>query len=232
MKNIIKAIAVVLLSALLVSACVSCGNKLDVKDIVEMYSNSAPTKIVSRTVQTSGDITVSGKYTLLTGTIGGVPAAIYEEDYQEMRSVEEGGQSTTIYEYIKDVHKLYQYVEGKGTRELHPDTKIELSGWNANGQVYTIEQGSFALNLTKKSIKDAEYNADTKTFTATVPAGNTESVFGQAIPVDVKIAIVNDGAQIIGIHVEYTLPAEGEVQETNIVIDVEYTYDNERINLD
>lgn len=232
MKNITKAIALLLLSALLVSACVSCGNKLDVKDIVEMYSNSAPTKIVSRTVQTSGDITVSGKYTLLTGTIGGVPAAIYEEDYQEMRSVEEGGQSTTIYEYIKDVHKLYQYVEGKGTRELHPETKIEISGWNPNGVVYTIEQGSFALNLTKKNIDDSSYDADTKTFTATVPAANTESVFGQQIPADVKISIVNDGAQIIGIHVEYDLPAEGDVQQTHIVIDVEYTYDNERINLD
>ncbi len=232
MKNILKVVAIVLLSALLVSVCVSCGKKKTINQIVEMYSNSAPTKIVSQTVQTSGDITVTGKYTLLTGTIGGVAAAIYEEEYQEMRTVEEGGQSTTIYEYIKDVHKLYQYVEGKGTRELHPDTKIELTTWDPNGHAYTIEQGSFALNLNKDNIDDIEYDESSKTFTATVSSGNTGSVFGQDIPVDVTIKIVNDGAQITSVHVEYTLPAEGDVQETKIVIDVEYTYDNERINLD
>lgn len=232
MKNVLKVVAIVLLSALLVSVCASCGKKTGVDQIVEMYSNSAPTKIVSRTVQTSGDITVTGTYTLLTGTIGGVAAAIYEENYQEMRSVEEGGQSTTIYEYIKDIHRLYQYVEGKGTRELHPDTKIELSTWDVNGHAYTIEQGSFALNLHKKLISDSAYDEATKTFSATVSADKTATVFGQEIPADVKIAIVNDGAQIVSIHVEYDLPAEGEVQATHIVIDVDYTYDNERINLD
>ena len=232
MKNVLKAIAVILLSALLVSVCVSCGGKLNAKDVAEMYSNSAPTKIVSRTVQTSGDITLSGEYTLLTGTVGGKAAAVYEERFQEMRSVEEGGQSTDIYDYVKDVHRLFQYVEGRGTRELNPDTHIEITSWNAEGKVYSIEQGGFAVNLTNKLLKDREYDKDTKTFSATVLEKNTEAVFGTAIPADVKIAIVNDGAQIISIHVEYDLPAEGEVQATHIVIDVEYTYDNERINLD
>lgn len=234
MKNVVKLIAVVLLAALLASACISCKkDKFGAEEIAAMYSNSAPTKIVSRTVQTSGDITVTGTYTLLTGTIGGKAAAIYEEQYQEMRTVEEGGQTTTIYEYIKDVHKLYQYVEGKGTRELHPETKIELSTWNENGKVYTIEQGSFAINLAGKGVVSGEsYDAASKTYTATVPASNTATVFGQSIASDVKVRIVNDGAQITEINVEYDLPAEGEVQATHIVISVEYTYDNERINLD
>ncbi len=232
MKNVIKAIAVVLLSALLVSACVSCGGKLNAKDVAEMYSNSAPTKIVSRTVQTSGDIVFTGKYTLTTGVIGGKAASVYEEDYQELRSVEEGGQTTNIYEYIKDVRNLYQYVEGKGTRQVHPDTHITIQDWDLNGKKYTIEEGSFAVNLKNKFLKDEEYDADTKTFSALVLEKYTESVFGESIPSDVKIAIQNDGAQIIGIHVEYDLPADGDVQATHIVIDVEYTYDNEKISID
>ena len=232
MKNIIRAIAVVLLSALLVSACVSCGGKLNAKDVVEMYANRAPTKIESRTVQTSGDITFTGKYTLTTGFVGGKAAALYEEDYQELRTVEEGGQTTTIYEYIKDVHNLFQYVEDKGTRQVHPDTHIAITDWKLDGKVFSIEEGSFALNLKNKLLDDESYDKDTRTFSATVPEKHTQSVFGESIAADVKIAIVNDGAQIISVHVEYDLPADGNVQATHIVIDVEYTYDNERISID
>ncbi|MBR5449634.1 MAG: hypothetical protein IKV43_06555, partial [Clostridia bacterium] len=126
MKNIIRVTALVLLLALLVPACVSCREEepapapapdptpaSNAGVIAEMYANSAPTKAVSRTVQTTGDIVLSGVYTLVTGTVGGKAAAVYEEQYQEMRTVESGGESTTIYDYIKEVHNLYQYVEGK-----------------------------------------------------------------------------------------------------------------------
>ncbi len=232
MKNVIRAIAVILLSALLVSACVSCGGKLNAKDVAEMYGNSAPTKIVSRTVQTSGDITFTGKYTLVTGVIGGKDAAIYEEDYQELRTVEEGGQTTTIYEYIKDVHNRFEYIEGKGTRQVHPDTHITITDWKLDGKVFSIEAGSFAVNLKGKYLKDEAYDAATKTFSALVLEKHTASVFGESIASDVKIAITNNGAEIISVHVEYDLPADGEVKETHIVIDVEYTYDNERISID
>ena len=232
MKKILKATSVVLLLAIMLSACVSCKGKLKAKDIAEMYANSAPTMVVSRTVQTTGDITLTSTYSLQTGTVGGKAAAIYEENYQRMRSVESGGESTTIYDYIEEVHNLFQYVEGKGTRQLHPDTHLVIKDWDINGKTFVIEQGSFALALKNKYVKNQNYDAATKTYTAKVPAKHTAAVFGSAIPVDVQIAIVNNGAEIIAVNIEYDLPAEGNVQPTHVVIHIEYTYDNERINLD
>ena len=233
MKNIIRITALVLLVALLVPVCVSC-KKEDTAPayasvIAEMYKNSAPTKAVSKTVQTTGDIVLSGTYTLVTGTIGGKAAAVYEEHYQEMRTVESGGESTTIYDYIKDVHNLYQYVEDKGTRQLDANTHNVISDWNINGKKYAIEQGSFALNL-GGNVTGEQY--DGTTYTATVPQANTKNVFGYEIAANFAVTVVNNGAQIISVRVEYNLPAEGEVKETHVVMDIEYTYDNERITLD
>lgn len=233
MKNITKVIALVLLLALLVPACVSCKKDDPAPNyagvIADMYKNSAPTKAVSKTVQTAGDIVLSGTYSLVTGTIGGKAAAIYEEHYQEMRTVESGGESTTIYDYIKDVHNLYQYVDGKGTRQIDVNTHNVISDWNPNGRVYTIEQGSFALNLAG-NVTGEQY--DGTTYTATVPHANTANVFGYEIAADVAVTVVNNGAEIVSVRIEYNLPAEGEVKETHVVMDIEYTYDNERITLD
>ena len=233
MKNIIRITALVLLVALLVPVCVSCKKEeapaSNAGVIAQMYKNSAPTKAVSRTVQTTGDIVLSGTYTLVTGTIGGKAAAVYEEQYQEMRSVESGGESTTIYDYIKEVHNLYQYVDGKGTRQLDVNTHNTISDWNPNGKVFAIEQGSFALYLAG-NITGEQY--DGTTFSATVPQAKTKAVFGYEIAADVSVVVVNNGAEIISVHIEYNLPAEGEVKETHVVMDIEYTYDNERITLD
>ena len=232
MKNIIRITALVLLVALLVPVCVSCKKDKEVSNagaIAQMYRNSAPTKAVSHTVQTTGDIVLSGTYTLVTGTIGGKAAAIYEESYQEMRTVESGGESTTIYDYIKDVHNLYQYVEDKGTRQLDANTHNVISDWNPNGKVFAIEQGSFALYLSG-NITDEKY--DGTTFSATVPQAKTKAVFGYEIAADVSVVVVNNGAEIISVHIEYDLPEEGEVKATHVEMDIEYTYDNERITLD
>ena len=231
MKNIIRITALVLLVALLVPVCVSCkkDEASSAGVIAQMYKNSAPTKAVSHTVQTTGDIVLSGTYTLVTGTVGGKAAAIYEENYQEMRSVESGGESTTIYDYIKDVHNLYQYVDGKGTRQLDVNTHNVISDWNPNGKVFAIEQGSFALYLAG-NITNEQY--DGTTFSATVPQANTKAVFGYEIAADVSVTVVNNGAEIISVHIEYNLPEEGEVKATHVVMDIEYTYDNERITLD
>ena len=232
MKNIIRITALVLLVALLVPVCVSCKKDKEVSNagaIAQMYRNSAPTKAVSHTVQTTGDIVLSGTYTLVTGTIGGKAAAIYEESYQEMRTVESGGESTTIYDYIKDVHNLYQYVEDKGTRQLDANTHNVISDWNPNGKVFAIEQGSFALYLSG-NITDEKY--DGTTFSATVPQAKTKAVFGYEIAADVSVVVVNNGAEIISVHIEYDLPEEGEVKATHVEMNIEYTYDNERITLD
>ena len=73
---------------------------------------------------------------------------------------------------------------------------------------------------------------DGTTFSATVPQANTKAVFGYEIAADVSVTVVNNGAEIISVHIEYNLPEEGEVKATHVVMDIEYTYDNERITLD
>ena len=227
------------LTALLVLAVLSCGlvackNKDDADDpsktVMGYYQNSAPTKVETKTVQTTGDITLNGNYILTTGLIGDKNVAVYEEKYQQMRSVESGGESTTIYGHIEDVHNLYHYVEGTGTRQVHPETHIVIKDWDINGRVFDIEQGSFAMNLKAQHVTNVAY-AD-GIYTATVPAANTATVLGQQLGADVKVTVRDNGAQIVSVTLEYTLPANGNVQETAVVINITYTYDNERINID
>lgn len=228
-----KIIAFVLLAALCLTALCSCGGK-DVDRIVEMYANSNPSKIVSTTVQTLGPVTLNGTYTLTIGTVGGVNAAIYDENYQQLRSVEDGGATDVIYGNVETVHNLGQYIEGKGVRYLNPDTNIIIQDWNPEATSLVPEKGAIAMNLKNKYMDDVEVDGHTMTFT--VPAKHTASVFGSAAAMDcdVYVEIVDNGAEIISVHIEYTLPADdaNHLPETVCVTDIVYTYDIEPITID
>lgn len=222
-----RIVAVLLLCAVMTGALVSCGG--GVKDVLEMYENSAPTKVEAKTVETSGSIVLNGLFTITTGNISGKTAAVYEEKYQRMRDIESGGETANVYGEIEDVHNLFHYIDGKGTRQVNPETFNVISDWNPEGKVFAINQGVFTLNLKGKYLKGEDYEGHT--LTATVPAKHTGSVFGTDLGVDARLVITDNGAQIVGVHIEYTLPADGNVQATTVVIDIKYTYDNERITI-
>lgn len=232
-KIIIIIVAAVLAAALIaVGVILALNNFSDnpVKSVMEMYSNSVPTKVTGKTTQTFGEITLNSTYTLTTGFIGNKNAAVYEEKYQDMRSVEEGGESTVVYGHIADHHNLFHYIEGIGTRQVNPVTGIVISDWDINGRVFSVNQEGMTLALSNSRIKDENYKDNT--LTCVVPADKTAAVFGTDLGADAQLKIVDNGAQIVSVHIEYVVPANGSVQETTIVIDIEYTYDNERINID
>ncbi len=228
-----KIIAFVLLAALCLTALCSCRSK-DVDEIVEMYANSNPSKIVSTTVQTLGPVTLNGTYTLTVGTVGGVNAAVYDENYQQIRSIEDGGATDVIYGNVETIHNLVQFIEGKGTRYVHPETGNIIQDWNAEGSSIIPEKGAIAMNLNKKYMEDFESDGNTSSFT--VPAKHTASVFGSSAEInsDVYVEIVNNGAEIISVHIEYTVPADeaNHVPEIVSVVDIVYTYDIEPITID
>lgn len=234
-KLIIIIVAAVLGVALIAGGVVLAlsllGGETDfIADVNQMYLGSNPTKVVSKTTQTFGDTTLNGTYSLTTGIIGGKNAAVYEEKYQDMRSVEEGGEGTTIYGPIADHHNLFHYIEGKGTRQINPETLNIISDWDPEGRVFSIKQEGIIIALSAKRIENEVY--ENNTLTCVVPADNTAAVLGQTIAADVNLTIKDNGAQIISVTLEYVLPADGNVQETTVVIEISYTYDNERIYID
>ena len=64
-----------------------------------------------------------------------------------------------------------------------------------------------------------------------IAADKTSDVLGQAIPADVTIVIVNDGARINSINITYTIPASGQNAEITMEIKAFYGYDLEILNI-
>jgi hypothetical protein len=67
-----------------------------------------------------------------------------------------------------------------------------------------------------------------------VAKADTAKIFGEelAVDADVYVEIVNDGAVVTSISLEYTLAADESqnLQETAVTIKVDYTYDLESIS--
>ena len=227
-----KIVSLALVLVLCLSMLASCSDKKAIEKVAEMYENSAPTKVVSTTVQTVGQQVLTSRYSLTTGNIGSLRAAIYEEDYSEMRTVENGGLTDIIYGPISTEPRIYQYIEGKGTRTIHKETGNVIVDWTLEGKAYVIDKGEMAMTLTKKLIENVEY--ENHVFSFTVPAENTARVFGVAnnLPVDASVRITDNGAEIISVHIEYTVPADGTVPDNHVVIDIEYTYNINRITIE
>ena len=91
-----------------------------------------------------------------------------------------------------------------------------------------------ALNLTASALTDVSYNEGAKTLTFTVKAENLTKVFGENTPLteDVVVTIVNDGAVITDVVIDYSEPATEELPKgKQITVRTTYSYDNEKVTL-
>lgn len=212
MKKIIA--GVLILASLLMILC-SCGSAKQIDRVIEMYESSKPTGIVAHTTQTFGDRELNGEYSLKTGTVDGKAAAVYEEWYQRIHSVDEGSASI-VTPPIDEISTVKEYIEGRGVRT------DRTGSWDSSA---TIEIDSIALNLDKKYMDEVSYANRTLSFI--VYADDTEAVFGKNIETDVSVSIVDDGAYIIGVTIFWLIPAneaEGTVLTSTEIV-ITYTYD-------
>ena len=110
-----KTIVFVLVMALCVTALSSCafiqnllpGNNGDdgivspVTIVANMYKMSSPTKIVATTKQSISSLELNCSYELVTGYVDNRPASVYTVNTEEIRTVEDGGNTDEVKDIIK-----------------------------------------------------------------------------------------------------------------------------------
>lgn len=200
----------------------SGGNALT--SVTKMYANSAPTKTVVKSEQKFGDITLKGEQSLVKGEI------LYEGEWREAAVYQwKEQQRAELKEEIgptKWVAGSMEFVEGLGVR-------TNTGRWQS-GVDFTPSAGQMALTLTASALTNVSYNESSKTLTFTVTAANLTKVFGEdtTLTTDVFVTIVNDGAVITDVILDYSEPATEELPNgKQITIHTTYSYDNETVTL-
>lgn len=234
MKKIFVFILVIALCATALSSCavVDWFNGLfrsELDDIADMYSVSAPTKVVATTTQKIGALELNCSYELVTGYVDNRPASVYTTHTEEIRSVDEGGNNDEVKPLIKTIDKKTEAIEGFGSRTNGGE-------WNPQGTIWTIGRGTMAIELDEDYLEDVSYENNVLTFT--IPKDNAGDVLGDEfsgdISSDVEVTIIDDGAVITSIELHYYLAANdgANLVESEMTVKVVYTYDLERITIE
>ena len=234
--------AALIIGAIVLCLCLFVFNDNPFRDVLEMYENSQPSKIVATTTQifgveynADGEVVfaghkLNGTYTLTVGEVDGKAAAVYESVQDRLGTVEEGG-GQDIREPIFTDKIVKEYIEGTGLRIT---TNGKKGKWDSEGSSLIPERGAIALNISKSIASSYEYADNVLKFT--VKEEDTEELFGSGngVQSDVSVEIITDGVFVIGAKVSYAVPADEEnnVSESTIVIEVVYTYDFETISID
>lgn len=201
----------------------------DLEKVAEMYKNSAPTKVTASTKQTiSSSLVLECSYELVNGKVGDAAASVYTEKKQELETVETGGGTEVIKPLVKETTRVTEAIDGVGSR-------LNGGTWNTQGTVSTIAPGGMSIKLNADNLKNVKYENNTLTFT--VPKDKVASVFGKSyatnIVSDVKVTIVDNGAEITSIELSYNLAGDEDANlpASKMVVKVEYTYDLEVITI-
>lgn len=229
MKKIIALIlALVLCTASLASCELIMGKKdTTLTDVATMYNQSAPTKVLTTTVQKFDSYQLNCSYEIVTGYVDNSRASVYTVTTEELRTVEEGGNNEEVKDMIKTTTKKIEAIEGYGSRTNGGE-------WNPEGEVWTIGRGSMALNLVEDALVNVAYDNHTLTFV--VPVANAATVLGAEyaadIVSDVDVKIVDDGAVVTAVELHYYLAGDGaNLGQTEMTVKVVYTYDLEKITI-
>lgn len=195
--------------------------------ILAMYSRRSPTKSETVATYTFSDTVLQDTTTLISGKVDGTKeAAKLIQVTQRLRTVADGS-NAAILGSIEETTTIKEYFEGYGVR-----TKVNKGmwgGWDTSLGNFAPDEGSIALNITDSKLQNIKEEG--KSFTFTVAAVNTESVFGKAIASNVNVMVVHDGACVVQIALAYTEAATANTPATDVEIVVNYTYDIENITI-
>ena len=210
--------------ALCVTAITSCGKqkpKKIIEEINEMYSNSAPTMVVTTTKQVFNSYELNCRYELKNGMVDGKAASVYTTVVESPESIENAGGSDIVKPFINRTEHTTIAVEGIGT-------KTDNGNWDPAGTITSIGRGSMALNLDKDTITDVVYENNVLTFV--IPNEHIDTVLGAGastgIEGDVKVTLVNDGAVVTSVELRYTLAGDSKANlgSSEMIIFVEYPF--------
>ena len=216
-----KIIAIILALAALFTLC-ACGEEEGptLADVAAMYESSAPTKIVTNTVEVIGTSTkLNTNEVLVTGKIDGKLATVYTCSKDQLAEINSGAEIKSVIETIET------------SKEYYDGLVRENGGRWSQDYNFAPAAGDIAINLAAENLTNVVFNGNTVTFT--VAADKTAAVFGEdkAVEADVSVEIINDGAYITGINLTYTIVSDDDYPEVVVTISTVYTYDLEEITL-
>ncbi|MBQ9070861.1 MAG: hypothetical protein IJY23_05895 [Clostridia bacterium] len=235
MKKII-AVLLLICSFLTVVSCSKKDENLERFD--EMFASSAPTKAVTVVNQTFNDyVELNSVFTLTTGTVNGKTATTMVSEVQTLNKVDSGKTN-----YINTQVTNNWYYEGKGT-----STDKGVS-WNADGKDFAPKPGTLSMNLKVDYMDSVNYFSDatSETIVLEVSAENASKVLENFIDsetdfeYDVTITVVAAGERISSVVIEYVIDEHLigedenaiEVEDTEFVITVNYSYDIQAVTFE
>ena len=230
--------------------CDSCGasgsalnqvNPETVAAFVRAYKNSLPSKITVETTRTVGSgsdsYILTSSSSLVTGTIGGKNAAVFNEIYYELRDVESGS-GDVVQSVFEKVETTREFLQGKGLRETVNGTK---GSWNSKGTNFAPTKGSIAIGINESNIKlkNITIDGNVHVMEFSVAKEKVAEVFGQngALPnvdatSDVTVVLSSNGATITSIVIRYKVASTKDVPEQNVVIAASYEYSIQNITIE
>ena len=246
MKRIVVFLLVIALTLPALFSCDQFGAGSDFDDVVSnvnkaevppvqlvsnMYKVSQPTKVVASekiVIVSGGVLELNGSYEIVTGYVDNAPASIFKSKIDEIRSVEDGGSSDEVKPIVNTVERVVEAIEGVGSR-------VNGGQWNEEGQVWTIGRGRMGINLKEELLENVTYENHTLTFD--ISEENVAAVLGEEYATYISgtthVVIVDDGAVVLSIEINYNTAENAEVNVTSnsVYVKIDYTYDFERINI-
>ena len=118
------------------------GNKggNEVARFSEMLAVSVPTSSDVLVTQVVNDITIESNFSIKTGTVSGLKAAVYTNTVTTLGSVED-----RELELFREKEETVWYVEGYGT------STNKGKRWSKDGKDFSPVEGSLAINLSSSS---------------------------------------------------------------------------------
>lgn len=220
--------------------CDVCGKAIDAKRGIEAtlaaYKNSTPTKVETDTVINFLDLdyeetvvyALSAKQFLITGHIDGKLATVMTTDIDKVKYVADG--ATEIVQNFYGVESsVKEFLQGRGTRE-------NGRGWKNDGLNFAPTARNITLNITESNIKRVKYSEAlyNNVLTFYVDVDNIDEVFGEGALVsdtDVKVTIVNNGATITSVAIEYGIEADDIYPAQEVIMKTDYSYDIQKVEL-
>lgn len=225
--------------------CDECGEDYvapvnGVEQTLSYYANSQPTKVTTTSNQSFYEFDYDGnKYVvyelnglteLVTGTVNGLVATVEKTTYQRIRSISEEAEIKPVIETVMDSD---EFLQGYGRRS--GAINDPNAAWDSTGFNFSPGMGSIAINISNANVKGATYTEApyNNVFAFTIDKADAESVFGTTITsdTDIKVTIVNDGAVVTSITVEYGIAASGNFPERSVKVTTEYGYIGQKVDL-
>lgn len=244
-----KIISLALLLAMMLMLCVSCrdpkpddGNDVDdgttddgnvdsiaedIASVVDCYGRSYPHKIVVTSTQQFGAQSLNSTTEITRGTIGSEFVAKKVAVLERLRSIADGS-GVDVYGPVETVKEELWFRVGKGLSSDKGET------WDAEGENFFPDKGTFALNLNPDLMSDVVYKNGSLSFK--VVRANTKAFFGDdtSITGDATVVISTGGGFVTEVRISWSKPenvATG-VELTTVSLKASYIYDQQKVTFD